>query len=138
MLRPGGRILLVVQVRSWRGVPALHLSLRLGSRNDWRLAAQSAGLEIVDEGRFNASAFLLLEKPRDLQVQPPRLGQILRPTIVQIVDHIGVHMSGWLSTEMRMIRRKLRMFVRQNIGIRCRPQALRDQHAREGQHSEHQ
>ncbi len=64
VLRPGGRILVVVRVRSWALFSALHLlSLRLGSRRDWRLAAQSAGLEIVDEGRFNASAFLLLEKP---------------------------------------------------------------------------
>jgi hypothetical protein len=44
--------------------------------------------------------------------------RLLLPMMVQIVDNIGVHMSGWLSTEMGMIRRKLRVFMRHNIGIR--------------------
>lgn len=57
-------------------------------------------------------------RPTALRVPLTLTMTALRPTLVQIINHIGVRMPGWLIENMRMIRRKLPMFMRHNIGIR--------------------
>ncbi|HQT52060.1 MAG: class I SAM-dependent methyltransferase [Phenylobacterium sp.] len=65
VLRPGGRFLMAV----W--VPGLAmfavgnvLSLFLTSKARWRALAANAGFQVIDEGMFNHTWFVLLEKPR--------------------------------------------------------------------------
>jgi len=43
--------------------------------------------------------------------------------VVQVVDHIYVRMSGWLSAQMRMIGRQFRMLMRNDVGILNRPKS---------------
>jgi len=63
-LKPESRFLMIVSVPEWTsfGLAALH-SLFSTGKAGWRALAAEAGFQIVDEGMFNQTWFLLLGKP---------------------------------------------------------------------------
>jgi len=64
VLKPGGRFLMAVWVPGWSMFAVANLlSLFLTSKTRWRQMAGRAGLACVDEGVFNNTWFVLLEKP---------------------------------------------------------------------------
>jgi len=66
VLKPGGRLLLIVWVPGWTMFAVANvLAFSLAPQRAWRRMAASAGLEICDEGIFNGSSFFLLKKPED-------------------------------------------------------------------------
>src|SRR5882757_7839343 len=62
-----------------------------------------------------------LQGPRG--ARPSRASQFhpvlkcLRPSVVQVVDHIYVRMPGWLSAQMRMIRWQFGMLMGNDVRI---------------------
>jgi SAM-dependent methyltransferase len=63
VLKPGGRLLLVVWVPGWSMFTVANvLSFTLSSKQAWRRMAANVGLEISDEGNFNGVWFALLKK----------------------------------------------------------------------------
>jgi len=63
VLKPGGRLLLVVWVPGWTMFAVANLlAFSLAPKRAWRGMAASAGLELCDEGIFNGSWFVLLKK----------------------------------------------------------------------------
>ena len=64
VLKPGGRLLLIVWVPGWTMFAVANvLAFSLAPQRAWRRMAASAGLEICDEGIFNGSSFFLMKKP---------------------------------------------------------------------------
>jgi len=64
VLKPGGRLLLIVWVPSWTMFAVANvLAFSLSPKRAWRRMTVSAGLELCDEGVFNGSSFFLLKKP---------------------------------------------------------------------------
>lgn len=64
ILRPGGRMLLVVRTPSLATFAALHVfAFMLAGPKHWRRATRSAGLGAVLEGRINNAWFIVLERP---------------------------------------------------------------------------
>lgn len=64
VLRPGGRFLMAVWVPGWAMFAVANaLSFFLTSKEGWRTMARRAGFEIVEEGVFNYSWFIVLKKP---------------------------------------------------------------------------
>jgi len=65
VLKPGGRLLVIVWVPGWSMFAVANvLSFALAPKRAWRRMAAGAGLESCDEGMFNSSWFLLLKKPQ--------------------------------------------------------------------------
>lgn len=64
VLKPGGRFLMVVSVADWTlfGLAAL-FSFFATTKEEWRAMTKQTGFRIVDEGMFNGTWYLLLEKP---------------------------------------------------------------------------
>lgn len=63
VLKPGGRLLLIVWVPGWPMFTVANvLCLFLTNRRTWRKIVKGAGFDIRDEGNFNGTWFLLLEK----------------------------------------------------------------------------
>jgi SAM-dependent methyltransferase len=64
VLKPGGRLLLIVWVPGWTMFAVANvLSFALASKGAWRRTATDAGFAIADEGRFNGNWFAVLRKP---------------------------------------------------------------------------
>jgi SAM-dependent methyltransferase len=64
VLKPGGRLLLIVWVPGWTMFAVANvLAFSLLAKRTWRRTAARAGLELCDEGMFNGSWFVLLRKP---------------------------------------------------------------------------
>ncbi|MBI5449952.1 MAG: class I SAM-dependent methyltransferase [Gammaproteobacteria bacterium] len=64
VLKPGGCFLMAVWVPGWSMFTVANvLSWLLSSRTAWKEMAVRAGLAIVDEGVFNGTWFVVLEKP---------------------------------------------------------------------------
>ena len=64
VLRPGGRFLMAVWTPGWAMFAVANvLSLFLTPKSAWRDMAARAGFQTVDEGMFNNTWFVLLEKP---------------------------------------------------------------------------
>ena len=64
VLKPGGRVLLIVWVPGWTMFAVANvLSFFLAPPRAWRAMAADAGFAIVDEGRFNGNWFAVLQKP---------------------------------------------------------------------------
>ena len=64
VLRPGGRFLMAVWTPGWSMFAVANVfSLLLTSKARWRDMAAQAGFATVDEGMFNSTWFVLLEKP---------------------------------------------------------------------------
>jgi SAM-dependent methyltransferase len=64
VLRPGGRLLLVVWVPGWTMFSVANvLSFSLSTKQAWRKMAANAGFALSDEGSFNGTWFVLLKKP---------------------------------------------------------------------------
>jgi SAM-dependent methyltransferase len=64
VLKPGGRFLMGVWVPGWSMFAVANLfSLFLTSKAEWRRMAARAGFAPVDQGVFNNTWFVLLEKP---------------------------------------------------------------------------
>ena len=64
VLKPGGRFLMGVWTPGWSMFAVANLlSFFLTSKASWRSMAQRAGFRAADEGVFNNTWFLLLEKP---------------------------------------------------------------------------
>ena len=64
VLRPGGRFLMAVWTPGWAMFAVANVfSLLLTSKARWRGMAADAGFNAVDEGTFNNTWFVLLEKP---------------------------------------------------------------------------
>jgi hypothetical protein len=64
VLKPGGRLLLVVWVPGWTMFSVANvLSFSLSTKQTWRKMAASAGFTLNDEGSFNGTWFVLLKKP---------------------------------------------------------------------------
>jgi len=64
VLRPGGRLLLVVRTPSLATFAALNLlAFTLAWPGRWQRTAEAAGLAMLREGRFNNSWFAVLERP---------------------------------------------------------------------------
>jgi len=65
-LKPGGRFLMAVWTPGWSMFAVANiLSLFLTSKAAWRRMAGLAGFRKLDEGMFNNTWFVLLEKPAD-------------------------------------------------------------------------
>ena len=65
VLKPGGRLLMVVWVPGWATFALGNVfSLLLTSKSRWRALAAAAGFAIRDEGHFNGMWFALLERPQ--------------------------------------------------------------------------
>lgn len=63
ILKPGGRLLLVVRVRGWTMFSVIGpFCLLLRSPSVWRDRAMAADFRLIDEGGLNGARFLLLEK----------------------------------------------------------------------------
>lgn len=63
-LKPGGRFLMGVWVPSWPMFAVGNVfSFFLTPRREWRTMAQRAGFKVVDEGVFNNTWFVLVERP---------------------------------------------------------------------------
>jgi SAM-dependent methyltransferase len=66
VLKPGGRLLLIVWVPGWAMFAVANvLSLALTRRSRWRALAGQAGFALIDEGRLHGHAFFLLGKRTD-------------------------------------------------------------------------
>lgn len=66
VLKPGGRFLMAVWTPGWSMFAiGWVLSFLLTSKAAWREMARQAGFSVVDEGAFNNTWFVLLEKPAD-------------------------------------------------------------------------
>lgn len=64
VLKPGGRLLLIVWVPGWTMFSVANvLAFSLLPKQAWRKMAASAGFALSDEGSFNGSWFVLLKKP---------------------------------------------------------------------------
>ena len=64
VLRPGGRFLMAVWTPGWSMFAVANIfSLFLTSKARWRSMAAGAGFVNIDEGMFNSTWFVLLEKP---------------------------------------------------------------------------
>jgi SAM-dependent methyltransferase len=64
VLKPGGRFLMAVWVPSWTMFSIGNVfSLALARKSAWRRMAAAAGFELLDEGVFNGTWFVLLAKP---------------------------------------------------------------------------
>jgi SAM-dependent methyltransferase len=64
VLKPGGRLLLIVWVPGWTMFSVANvLSFFLSPKKAWRRMATNAGFAMNDEGSFNSAWFLLLKKP---------------------------------------------------------------------------
>ncbi len=64
VLRPGGRLLLIVWVPGWTMFSVANvLAFSLSPRQAWRRMSANAGFALSDEGSFNGSWFVLLKKP---------------------------------------------------------------------------
>lgn len=64
VLKPGGRLLLIVWVPGWTMFPVANvLAFSLSPKQAWRHMAANFGFSLNDEGNFNASWFVLLKKP---------------------------------------------------------------------------
>ncbi|NVO20710.1 MAG: class I SAM-dependent methyltransferase [Bacteroidetes bacterium] len=64
VLKPGGRFLLVILVKSYTSFAIGNvLSLAFDSRKDWKNLFQLSGYKLIDEGNINFGAFFLVEKP---------------------------------------------------------------------------
>lgn len=72
VLKPGGRFLMAVWVPGGTMFAVANvLSFFLTPRRRWRMLAQRAGLEIVDEGVFNYAWFVVMRKPADAATAEP-------------------------------------------------------------------
>jgi arsenite methyltransferase len=66
VLKPGGRFLMAVWTPSWSMFAVANVfSLFLTSKTGWRRMGEQAGFRKIDEGMFNNTWFVLLEKPVD-------------------------------------------------------------------------
>jgi SAM-dependent methyltransferase len=64
VLKPGGRFMLIIMVRSYSGFAIANiLSLAFGSRNDWKKLFNQSNFMLVDEGYINFGAYFVIEKP---------------------------------------------------------------------------
>ena len=76
VLKPGGRLLMVVWVPGWATFSLANvLCFLLTSKAGWRKLAAEVGFAIRDEGTFNGMWFALLERPRrmaDGELAQPR------------------------------------------------------------------
>lgn len=64
VLKPGGRLLLVVWVPGWSMFSVANvLSFSLSPKRAWRKMAANAGFALSDEGSFHGTWFVLLKKP---------------------------------------------------------------------------
>ena len=64
VLKPGGRVLLIVWVPGWTMFAVVNvLSFLLASRRSWRRMATDVGFAIADQGTFNGNWFAVLRKP---------------------------------------------------------------------------
>jgi SAM-dependent methyltransferase len=63
VLKPGGRLLLIVWVPGWSMFAVANvLAFTLSSKKSWRRMAANVGVELRDEGNFNGIWFALLKK----------------------------------------------------------------------------
>jgi len=64
VLKPGGRLLLIVWVPGWAVFSVVNvLALTLSTKHAWRRMATNAGFILSDEGSFNGIWFALLKRP---------------------------------------------------------------------------
>ena len=64
VLKPGGRLLLIVWVPGWTMFSVANvLSFFLSPKQAWRRMAATVGFALSDEGSFNGSWFVLLKRP---------------------------------------------------------------------------
>lgn len=64
ILKPGGRSLLVLIVRSYSSFALANiLSFAFDTRKDWRKLFKQSGFMLIDEGDINFGAYFLIEKP---------------------------------------------------------------------------
>ena len=71
----------------------------------------------------------IISRPRSKRREPRR--RYLRPTGMEIVDHVGMRVPHF-ATKVWMSGREIRMFVRHRYRILRRPEALREDEAGEG------
>ena len=70
VLKPGGRFLLVISVSGWTTLALANVLFFIvffvTGKGEWKQMASRAGFKIVDEGGFNGTWFMLLERPSAL------------------------------------------------------------------------
>jgi hypothetical protein len=65
VLKPGGKLLMVVWVPGWTTFTLANaFCLLLTTKTGWRRLAAEVGFSIRDEGTFNGMWFAVLERPR--------------------------------------------------------------------------